>query len=87
MTAKVTGAARTTTLGMRSGNTNGAVPVTLPASDKFVRYGILLKCFERKGVDMSKVTAPFALTVEGPADVSLTEVRLGSDAEVLLPCP
>ena len=87
VTAKVTGAPKSATLGMRSGNTNGAVPVTLPVSDKFVRYGILLKCFERKGVDMSKVTAPFALTVDGPADVSLTEVRLGSDAETLLPCP
>jgi beta-glucosidase len=37
-------------------------------------------------MDMSAVTAPFILATEGAADFSLAEVRLGTDAEVVLPC-
>jgi beta-glucosidase len=62
------------------------VPVSLPADGKFVRYGLPLKCFAAKGADMTKVTAPFILETTGPADYSLAEVRLGSDAEKVLPC-
>ncbi|WP_305098395.1 glycoside hydrolase family 3 protein [Croceibacterium aestuarii] len=61
-------------------------PVTLPASGTFVRYGIPLKCLASKGADMSKVTAPFILETTGPADYALAEVRLGTDAEKVLPC-
>jgi beta-glucosidase len=64
----------------------GRVPVTLPADGKFVRYGVPLKCFAEKGADMSKVTAPFIFETRGPADYSLAEVRLGTDAEHVLPC-
>ena len=62
------------------------VPVSLPANGKYVRYGVPLKCFAAKGADMTKVTAPFILETTGPADYSLSEVRLGSDAEQVLPC-
>jgi beta-glucosidase len=62
------------------------VPVTLPANGKFVRYGVPLKCFAAKGADMTKVTAPFILETTGAADYSLAEVRIGSDAEKVLPC-
>jgi beta-glucosidase len=58
----------------------------LPANGKYVRYGVPLKCFAAKGGDMSQVTAPFILETTGPADYSLSEVRLGSDAEKVLPC-
>jgi beta-glucosidase len=64
----------------------GRVPVTLPADGKFVRYGVPLKCFAEKGADMSKVTAPFIFETRGPADYSLAKVRLGTDAEHVLPC-
>ena len=64
----------------------GAVPVTLPANGRFVRYGLSLKCLAGKGADMTKVTAPFILQTRGRTDYSLAEVRLGSDAEVVLPC-
>jgi beta-glucosidase len=87
VTAQVKQAGKAMTLGVRSGDKAAIVPVAMPASEKFVRYGVLLKCFARKGVDMTKVTTPFMLTMDGPADVALTEVRLGSDAEVTLPCP
>jgi len=62
------------------------VLVSLPANSKYVRYGVPLKCFAAKGADMTKVTAPFILETTGPADYSLSEVRLGSDAEQVLPC-
>jgi beta-glucosidase len=68
------------------GGAAAAVPVTLPVGTSYVRYGVMLKCFAGKGVDMTKVTAPFILTMEGPADLSIAEVRLGSDAEVTLGC-
>ena len=62
------------------------VPASPPANGKDLRYGVPLKCFAAKGADMTKVTAPFILETTGPADYSLAEVRLGSDAEKVLPC-
>ncbi len=64
----------------------GAVPVALPQGAEFVRFGMPLKCLRDKGVDMSKVTAPFILETQGSATFSLAEVRLGTDAQVVLPC-
>ncbi|MBT2134938.1 glycoside hydrolase family 3 protein [Croceibacterium sp. LX-88] len=61
-------------------------PVTMPQGTKFVRYGLSLKCLREKGVDMSNVATPFILSTEGAADFVLTDVRLGTDAEVVLPC-
>jgi beta-glucosidase len=58
----------------------------LPAGGEFVRYGIPLKCLRDKGLDMTKVAAPFILATEGAADFAISEVRLGTDAEVVLPC-
>tara|TARA_R110002072_G_scaffold242564_22_gene401593 strand:- start:7179 stop:9698 length:2520 start_codon:yes stop_codon:yes gene_type:complete len=66
--------------------TRAANPVSLPASARFVRYGLPLKCLREKGIDMASVIAPFILTSEGRSDISLSEVRLGMDAEVVLPC-
>jgi len=86
VTARVTQAPRAATIGMRSAGGNGDVPIALPASNAFVRYGLRLKCFAGRGVDMASVTAPFMLTVDGPADIAIAEVRLGSDAEVTLDC-
>ena len=60
--------------------------VTLPQGGEFVRYGIPLKCLRDKGLDMSKVAAPFILATEGAADYAIGEVRLGTDAQVVLPC-
>jgi beta-glucosidase len=63
-----------------------AVPVSLPQRGEFVRYGIPLKCFAGKGADMARVSAPFVLQTQGPADFAIAEVRLGTDAQVVLPC-
>ena len=62
------------------------VPVALPQGGEFVRYGISLKCLRDRGVDMARVTAPFILRTQGTATYSLAEVRLGTDAERVLPC-
>ena len=67
-------------------NCGGAVPVSLPQGGEFVRYGVPLRCLRDKGVDMTRVTAPFILQTQGPATYSLAEVRLGTDAQVVLPC-
>lgn len=85
VTAKVDKAPASASIGMRGG-AEGAVPVTFSASAGYVRYGVKLKCFAQRGVDMSKVTAPFMLTLEGASDVSIAEVRLGSDVEKELGC-
>jgi beta-glucosidase len=88
VTARVDKAPARATIGMRGGaGASGAVPVVLPAGKGYVRYGLKLKCFAARGVDMGKVTAPFVLTLDGPADLSIAEVRIGSDVEAELGCP
>jgi beta-glucosidase len=63
-----------------------ASTLTLPDGAEFVRYGIPLKCLRDKGVDMSQVAAPFILATEGAADFAISDVRLGTDAQTVLPC-
>lgn len=72
---------------MRDGvDSIGVSSVTLPETDAFVRYGLPLKCLRDKGLDMTRVQMPFVLATEGATDFALTEVRLGTDAQVVLPC-
>jgi beta-glucosidase len=87
-TVKVDKAPASTALALRcdAPKCGARVPVKLPANGKYVRYGVPLKCFAAKGGDMTKVTAPFILETTGAVDYSLAEVRLGSDAEKVLPC-
>ncbi|MFB0612900.1 glycoside hydrolase family 3 protein [Aurantiacibacter poecillastricola] len=61
-------------------------PVELPTSGEFIRYGLPLRCLRDKGLDMTGVQSPFVLATEGGGDMSLAEVRLGMDAERVLPC-
>ena len=49
-------------------------------------YGIPLKCLRNRGADVTELTEPFVLTTQGAADYALGEVRLGTDADVVLPC-
>lgn len=86
-TLKVADAPKWMGIAMRSGaDTMAVATVAVPEGEDFVRYGIPLKCLRDKGIDMAAVSAPFVLATEGPADFTLGEVRLGTDAEVLLPC-
>ena len=87
-TAKVWGTPLKARLGMQCGGRQcgGGTAMALPVSAGFVRYGVPLRCFANKGVDMRKVSAPFILTTQGRADFAIADVRLGTDPGVLLPC-
>ncbi len=60
--------------------------IDLPVTEGWVRYGIPLKCLRDKGVDVTRLTEPFVLRTRGKADFAIGEVRLGMDAEKILPC-
>jgi len=87
VTLKVAQAPDSAAIAMRNGAGDAiSTPITIPETTGFVRYGLSLKCLRDKGVNMAAVAAPFILATEGPADFTLGEVRLGTDAEVVLPC-
>ncbi|MCL9999148.1 MAG: exo 1,3/1,4-beta-D-glucan glucohydrolase [Erythrobacter sp.] len=73
-------------IGVRGPGTDGFTAVTLPESSGYVRYGIPLKCLRGKGADVAKLDRPFVIETQGKADYAIAEVRLGSDAEQILPC-
>ncbi len=86
-TLKVTDAPDRAGIAMRSGTEAVAITdVRIPEGGEFVRYGFTLKCLRDKGIDMTMVSMPFVLATSGKADFALSEVRLGTDAEVVLPC-
>ncbi len=64
----------------------GTTAIWLDAGEQFIRYGIPLRCLRDKGADMSALGKPFMLTVDGAADFAIGEVRLGTDAEKVMPC-
>jgi beta-glucosidase len=73
-------------IGARGSQSEGYTPVTLPVSEGYVRYGLPLKCLRDKGADVANLNRPFVFETEGRADYAIAEVRLGSDAERVLPC-
>ena len=86
-TLRVFGAPESAGIAMRDAAGKMVVsPVMLPQGGEFVRYGIPLKCLRDKGLDMSKLAAPFILATEGAADFAISEVTLGTDAQVMMPC-
>jgi beta-glucosidase len=86
-TLKMTDAPDRAGVAMRSGaDTTAIADVQIPVGSEFVRYGIPLKCLRDKGIDMTKVSMPFVFATSGATDFALTEVRLGTDAQVVLPC-
>ena len=89
LTARVTRAPAHIVVGMGCGNAacHAEVPVALPGNDRWVRYGLPLKCFAAHGADMARISDALHLTTDGPADIAIAEVRLGNDAEEVLPCP
>ncbi len=85
-TIKVWDAPDRAMIGAIGNDSRGMAAINLPEGDEFVRYGIPLKCLRSKGARVKELTEPFVLTVEGAADIAIGEVRLGTDAEVVLPC-
>ncbi|WEN14660.1 glycoside hydrolase family 3 N-terminal domain-containing protein [Rhodanobacter sp. AS-Z3] len=49
--------------------------------------GIALKCMRKAGATMSALQAPFVLESHVPLQVSLSQVRLDTHADTVLPCP
>jgi beta-glucosidase len=87
LTLKVNEAPEWAGIAMRSGMGNIQVAtVQLEAGEDFVRYGLSLKCLRDKGIDMASVGSPFILATEGKTDFEIGEVRLGTDADLVLPC-
>lgn len=86
VTLRVWDAPDTARIGVRGPGSDGFIPVTLPETPGYVRYGIPLKCLRDKGADVAKLDRPFVLETQGKADYAIAEVRLGSDAEQVLPC-
>ena len=86
VTARVWEAPATAMIGAIGPDSEGFATVAMPASDDFIRYGLPLRCLRSKGADVSSLTQPFVLQTSGPADLAIGEVRLGTDAEQILPC-
>ncbi len=86
VTAKVWEAPASAMLGASGAASSGFANIALPKSDAFVRYGIPLKCLREKGANVTSLTEPFVLRTTGRADYAIGEVRLGTDAQVVLPC-
>lgn len=86
VTMKVWDAPESARLGAIGLHSEGFVDVTLPASGDFIRYGIPLKCLRSRGADVTSLTQPFVFETQGQTDFAIGEVRLGTDAEVVLPC-
>ena len=85
-TIRVWDAPDTAMIGATGPDSRGFADIALPANSEWVRYGIPLKCLRDKGADVASLTEPFVLTTTGKADYAIGEVRLGTDADVVLPC-
>ena len=86
VTLKMTDAPDRAGIGLRNGDTIQASSVQIPQGSECVRYGLSLKCLRDKGIDMTQVSTPFMLVTTGAADFAISDVRLGTDAQVVLPC-
>ncbi|MEO8998857.1 MAG: glycoside hydrolase family 3 N-terminal domain-containing protein [Rhodanobacter sp.] len=49
--------------------------------------GVTLKCMRKAGATMAALRAPFVLESTAPLQISLSQVRLGTQADTVLPCP
>lgn len=85
-TIKVWDAPDSARIGAIGPNARGFTNFTMPASGEWIRYGIPLKCLRQKGAEVTNLTEPFVLNTVGQADYAIGEVRLGTDAQVVLPC-
>ncbi|WP_338090049.1 glycoside hydrolase family 3 protein [Pontixanthobacter luteolus] len=86
VTAKVWESPTSARLGAIGEGSRGFTAFDMPQNDEFVRYGIPLKCLRSNGADVTSLTQPFVLETSGPTDFALGEVRLGTDAQQILPC-
>ncbi len=86
VTLKVWDAPERARLGAIGPESRGFADFDLPVSSDYIRYGIPLKCLRSKGADVTNLTQPFVLETQGSADFAIGEVRLGTDADQIVPC-
>lgn len=86
VTLKVWDARESAQIGAISPGSRGFSAMALQEESDWVRYGIPLKCLRAKGANVKELTEPFVLTTRGAADFAIGEVRLGTDAEAVVPC-
>lgn len=86
VTLRVWDAPESARIGVRGPGGDAFTAVTLPETPGYVRYGVPLKCLRTKGADVAQLNRPFVLETQGKADFAIAEVRLGMDAEQILPC-
>ncbi|WP_066798776.1 glycoside hydrolase family 3 protein [Sphingomonas soli] len=78
----VTSATGKVELLMEGGTNKGAIDATslfTGQTDSWRTAKILLKCYVQNGVDLSKVTAPFAVRASGPLSFAVADIRIISD--------
>ena len=80
-----------TTIGMSCGaSCGGSLPIAdtlnaMPAG-KFATVGVMLKCFQKAGVDVSKVDSALIIESSGKLDLSFSQVKLGTVADKSMAC-
>jgi beta-glucosidase len=84
-------APKDTTIGMSCGaNCGGTLPFAEAlngvAAGKFSTVGIMLKCFQKAGVDVSKVDGALMIQSAGKLDLSISSVKLGTVADKTMAC-
>jgi beta-glucosidase len=62
------------------------IPLASAPQGQWVSYGMSMKCFARRGADMSRVTMPFRLRLNGPARVSISRIEGVANVERVLSC-
>jgi beta-glucosidase len=78
-------------IGMSCGaGCTGSIPFAetlgaLPAA-KFQTVGIMLKCFQKAGVDVSKVNEALEIHSAGKLDLAFSQVKLGTVADKVVSC-
>lgn len=85
-TVKVWDAPDSAMIGAVGPGSRGLSALNLDEGNDYVRYGIPLKCLRTKGADVKSLTEPFMLMTRGKTDLAIGEVRLGTDAEVVVSC-
>lgn len=76
------------TIAMRSGTMSGTIPFPIGAltQGQWRSIAVPLKCFAKAGADLTKLDAPFVLSLNGPTTVSVARVALGTVADQTVTC-
>ena len=69
-----------------SGGVNIESALQAAPRGKWQHAKILLSCFEKAGVDMGRITAPFLISSDGPLALSVAEIKLESGKQDVMAC-